>query len=210
MFKEMKSFLLIAVLALLAAGCATGATLRTARVLDQGDFEISAGLAGNQLGHVSQVVIGAYGITDEVEVEGRWEDEYVALTPRLQLLKSEEFFVDCLTFFEVGYSGKHNVQWGPGLMVGRRWRFFEPYLSYRFRHYSSVSKKDERYCDIFDGFFGERDIHYVKCGTRIYIPCFWSRDKLNPSNWFLGVEMGPTIFSNDALFEWAANIGFDY
>lgn len=210
MFNGVRSLVLIIVLTLLTTGCATGSTLRTARVLDQGEFEVSGGVAGNQFGHVSQVVIGAYGITDDLEIEGRWEYDYVSITPRLQLLRSETSFVDCLAFFEIGYSGRNHVQCGPGLMLGRRWPYFEPYASYRFRHYSSVPSKDSSSYDFYSGYLGERNVHYVKAGTRIYIPCFWTRERVSPSNWFLGIEMGPTVISKDAFFEWAANIGFDY
>lgn len=171
--------------------CSTGATLRTARVLDKGQFEASAGAAGTEFGNVSQVVIGAYGVTENVEVEGRWEDDYVAITPRLQLLRSETSHIDCLTFFELGFGDEHHFQWGPGIIIGRRWTYFEPYSSYRFRYEGSP-------------------VHYVKFGSRIYMPSLWKCPGEHPSNWFIGVEMGPTIYDTGALFEWAANIGFKY
>lgn len=176
---------------LMLMGCSSGSTLRSARVLDKGQFEVSAGAVVTQFLKPSQVVIGAYGVTENVELEARWEDDYVAITPRLQLLRSETSIADCLTFFELGYGKEHHLQWGPGILIGKRWNNLEPYSSYRFR---------------YEGFA----IHYVKFGGRIYFPFPCNQSEENLSSWFIGVEMGPSMSSEGTLFEWAANIGFQY
>jgi len=132
----------------------------------------------------------------------------VALTPRLQLLKSETAYIDCLAFFEVGYSGSFGWQYGPGVMLGRRWRFIEPYFSYRFRHYEKGI--DTLFENYFESSSFYRDLHAFKIGTRVYFPCWWCGEIQNPSNWFLGVEGGPTVVSGIARWEWGVGVGFDY
>jgi hypothetical protein len=209
-FRIMKSLIILLGLVVLLSSCATGATLRTARVLEKGQFEISGGAAGTQFGNVSQVVIAAYGVKENIEIEGRCEDEYIAFTPRLQILKSETSIIDCLTFFELGYSGHGGFQWGPGITIGRRWNFIEPYISYRFRHFSSISERQQGNKKFQKDFLGASNFHYLKFGSRLYLPCFWSNTEQRTSKWFIGVEVGSTIFASDAVFEWAANIGFDY
>lgn len=211
---EIKSFILLMSLVVLLTSCVTGSTLRTARVLEEGQFEISGGAAGTQCCNVSQVIIGAYGVREDIEIEGRYEDEYIALTPRLQILKSETSFIDCLTFFELGYSGHGGFQWGPGIIIGKRWNFIEPYISYRFRHFSSISETQEIVRRFQEDLLGardwDRDFHYLKFGSRLYFPCFWNNNEEQASKWFIAIEVGPTIFASETICEWAANIGFDY
>ena len=204
------SFLILVILSLFCTGCVTGSTLRTARILKPGEVEISAGVAGID-GFMSEVVIGACGISENIELEGRWEDHYVSMTPRLQLLKSENSIIDCLAFFELGYGKFKGVQWGPGIIMGKRWTYLEPYVSYRFRDFCAVSddQKYENY--IYEDLCEYGHLHYVKFGNRFHIPCFWTDDPdLRTTKWFIGVEVGPTIVGSDVLFEWAVNIGFDY
>lgn len=203
-------FLLLLCSITLLTSCTTGATLRTARVLEQDQLELSAGVSGTQFGSLSPVVIGAYGVKEDAEIEVRYEDGCLAVTPRLQLLKSEISYVDCLTFFELGYTGHCGFQWGPGIMIGKRWDSFEPYLSYRFRHFSSISHRQEHNKRFQKDFSGANDFHYVKLGSRFYFPCFGDCTEQQKSKWFIGFEVGPTIFGSDAVFEWAANIGFNY
>lgn len=207
---KFKYCLTLIFIVVLFTGCSTGSTLRTARVLEKGEVEFSAGIAGTECGNISPVLVGAYGATDKIEIEARCEDDYIAVTPRLQLLKSELSFLDCLTFFEVGYSDEGGFQWGPGIMIGRRWKYIEPYASYRYRHYSPLSKyqRENLKCQKF--LLGAKDYHYLKLGSRFYFPNFWSQNAESHPKWFLGLECGPTLFGSDAIFEWAANIGFVY
>lgn len=60
-------FLFLFVLSL--QGCVTGSMLRTARVLDKNQLEISGGIAQGHVGAITQVVIAAYGITNSFEIE---------------------------------------------------------------------------------------------------------------------------------------------
>lgn len=186
-FATMMNYLLVFIAGMALAGCSTGSTLRTARILEKEQFEASAGVVANQWGVVSLVAIGAYGVTDDVEVEGRFEDRYVAVTPRMQLSRAEDLGVDCLTFFELGIGLDNYFQGGPGLMIGKRWGCFEPYASYRFRY--------EGVC-----------AHYVKFGSRIYFPSFWE----HPSDWFFTAEIGPAFYNGLAYIEGAASLGFKY
>jgi len=209
-FKVMKSLLFLLSLTLLGSSCVTGATLRTARVLEKGQFEISGGAVGTECGDVSQVVSGAYGVSEKLEIEGRWENTYIALTPRLQILKSETSMIDCLTFFEFGYSDFSGFQWGPGMILGRRWDFIEPYLSYRFRYFNSISNRHQKTNRFRKKFLGTNHFHYLKLGNRFYLPRFENDPEKHSSQWFIGVEGGATIFASEAIFEWGANIGFVY
>ena len=192
----------------------TGSTLRTARVLEEGQIEVSAGLAATEFGGATQVVIGAYGITDRLEIEGRWEDEFGAITPRFQILKSESAYIDGLAFFEFGYSKPGGFQWGPGVIVGRRWNFIEPYLSYRFRHFTAISSRQKDDQEFQMDFSGASSYHYLKLGSRFYFSCLWNNPETDPkvrsSKWFIGLEGGPTFFLGDVILEWAANLGLDY
>ena len=191
----------------LTTGCITGSTLRTARVLEQGQFEVSAGLAGS-ITPQTQVVIVAYGITDRIEVEGRWEQETLAVTPRTQDLKSEAANLNGLAFVEFGYSLDGYCQWGPGCMVGRRWSYLEPYISYQFRKLTRHPKIKTLPFE----FSLSREYHYVKLGSRIY----FSKQpdpseegvKKRTSRFFMDVEVGPTFCHSDVIFEWGINFGF--
>lgn len=192
----------------LTTGCITGATLRTARVLDQGQLEVSAGAAGNII-PCTQVVIGAYGITDRLELEGRWEQESLAVAPRLQIVKSETANIDALAFFEFGYSLEDGYcQWGPGFMLGRRWSYLEPYISYQFRKLSHRPKIKTGLGD----FPLSRKYHYLKFGSRIYFskqPDHSEGEaKKRKSRFFMDLEIGPTFYSSDVIFEWGINFGF--
>lgn len=195
---------------LFLVSCSTGTTLRSARVLDEGQVEISGGTSGTVYWPVSPVLIGAYGVKENVEIETRFEDEFIAVTPRLQLLRSETSSIDCLTFFELGYSHYRGFQWGPGLMIGKRWDFFETYLSYRYRHYTTVSHRQHETKRFQKDLLGANDFHYVKAGTRLYFPCPWWSLQDKPCEWFIGLEVGPTIFSSSVMPEWGASIGFNY
>ncbi len=190
----------------LCVGCTTGSTLRTARVLEKGELEFSAGVVTQEFDDVAQVVIGAYGITNSFEIEGRCEDNYIALTPRLQLLKSEKSSIDCLAFFELGYNVDLGFQWGPGIMIGKKWDYVEPYLSYRFRHFNSASfhpRESKHYWVNYDCM----NVQYVKLGSRFY----FSPPVEYAARWFIGLEVGPTFMdSNGRPWEYAANIGVDY
>lgn len=194
------SFFLICALAYTLVSCSSGSTLRTARVLQEGQFEISAGIVDSKIGNVDQVIIAAYGVTDQFELEARYEANYFAITPRLQLMTSEKAFADCLAFFELGYSERNHFQWGPGVVLGRRFDSIEPYVSYRFRHYSIHPE--------FLLFREPSNVNYVKFGTRLYLPLVWMKHP--ETKWFIGFEVGPTISSEGVWYEWALNCGFDY
>ena len=193
------------ILALINTACTTGTALRTARVLEQGQLEFSGGLVSEGLTDVAQVLIGAYGITDRIEIEGRWEDNYIALTPRFQLLKSEKNGLDSLAFFEVGYNENLGFQCGSGIMVGKKWDYVEPYFSYRFRHFTSVSshhKHSKKYWLDLD-----QNVQYLKLGSRFY----FSRPNEKSKRLFIGLEAGPQFQkSTGSWWEYAANIGFTY
>lgn len=185
---------------LLLQGCVTGSMLRTARVLDKNQFELSGGIAKNELGDVTQVVIAAYGISDYVEIEGRWEDEYFSLTPRIQLLTAKKQWVDCLVFGEAGYGNEMGFLGGTGIMFGRRFDDFSPYIAYRYRKW--------KHADVFD--LVERRAHYLKMGGRYYLPPFWKKSHTQQPAWFIGAEVGPTFFPNEgAVVEFALNIGWN-
>lgn len=201
-----------------ATSCMTGSTLRTARVLEKGQVEISAGLAGTEFGDATQVIIGAYGVSDRIEFEARWEDEFFAVTPRLQILQSEKAHIDGVGFFELGYSPSGGFQYGPGVIIGRRWTSIEPYLSYRFRHFSSIASREKRNQEFQECFSGRSNYHYLKFGSRLYISDLWKKRENNTENRnfrvFLDLEVGPTLFKSShmsgTIFEWAANLGFNY
>ncbi len=181
-------------------GCVTGSILRTARVLDKNQFEFSGGIAKNELGDVSQVVIAAYGISDCVEIEGRWEDEYFSLTPRVQLLTAKDQGIDCLVFSEAGYGNEAGFLGGAGMMFGRRFSDFSPYVAYRYRAW--------QHADAFD-LVGHR-AHYLKVGGRYYLPHFWKQSPAQTSAWFIGAEVGPTFFPPEgAVVEFALNMGWN-
>lgn len=190
----------------IATSCVTGTTLRTARTLKKGQFEVAAGAAGTQIGVVNPVVIMAYGVTDSFELEARWEEHYGAITPRFQILESENAVIDCLAFFEVAYQA-HDFHYGPGLIIGRRFSFLEPYVSYRFRHYEGMTKgEDSIFYPLYSNF---QNIHYVKVGSRLYLPSY-ENGILTPSKWFITLEVGPTISNYGAIGEWGINIGRDF
>lgn len=196
----------------------TGSTLRTARVLKKGQIEASGGLAGTEFGGVTQVVIGAYGIYDGIELETRWEDDFFSLTPRLQILRSEKSYIDGLIFFELGYSKPGGMQWGPGFIIGRQWTFIEPYFSYRFRHFTSIASREKDNQVFQEDFLGSSNYHYLKFGSRFYLSDLWKKIEDDAKNRtfrvFIDLEVGPTIFKSSqgsgAIFEWAANFGLNY
>ena len=196
--------------------CTTGTTLRSARTLTKGTIELSGGLVTTNGGGAAPVVIAAYGVTDSFEIEGRWEDGYIAVTPRLQLLTSEQIGLNCLTFFEVGYNDRMGLQWGPGLMMGRKWDYIEPYLSYRYRHFNHLGShhkhenkhhREKMWLDIDESY-----CQYVKLGTRFYFsPPAPTNAPKHSKRWFLGIEAGPTwLQSAYGYIEFAANVGLDY
>ncbi|MBP7074339.1 MAG: hypothetical protein KBA81_03025 [Rhabdochlamydiaceae bacterium] len=179
----------------------TGSVLRTARVLEKDQYEISGGLAQSELGHLTQVIIAAYGISNRFEIEGRWEDEYFSLTPRLQLLKSDHHWIDCLAFFQIGYGADVRLLGGPGIMFGKRFKDFSPYLAYKYIHFQN----NRVFRDSF------RNAHYVKLGARYYLPSHREKSSISHKAWFIGAEFGPTMFPHHGIiFEWAANIGFNF
>lgn len=205
---KLRTILVFSMLSIYLASCATGATLRTARTLEKGECEFSAGIVYNSF-NLSEVIVAAYGLTDNIDIEARWEDRSIMFTPRFQLLRSEQSLLDCLTFLELGYNKYSSFQIGPGIMIGKRWNFVEPYLSYRFRHYTAPSKSER---DVFWKDIESYNYHFIKIGTRVYIPCFWNAENEAVQNmkWFIGLEAGPTIRSDGTIAEGAINFGFDY
>ena len=195
----------------LMTGCISGSTLRTARVLEQGQIEFSGGMSVSSFAGVAQVVIGAYGIADRIEVEGRWEEQFFTIASRLQILKSEANYIDGLVFFEGGYNKTVDCfQWGPGVMFGKRWSYIEPYISYRYRRLTSTPKLKAFLLD----FSLPKDFHYVKLGSRIYFSKrpnnFENHAKDLKHRFFLDLEVGPTFFGSDCIFDWAVNFGCQY
>lgn len=195
----------------LMTSCISGSTLRTARVLEQGQIEFSGGVSGTNCIGVSQVAIGAYGITDKMEIEGRWEEQFFAIASRLQILKSEANYIDGLVFFEGGYNKSDDYfQWGPGVMFGKRWSYIEPYISYRYRRLTSTPILKAFSID----FSLPKNFHYAKLGSRIYfskrLNNFETHSKDLKHRFFLDLEVGPTFFGSDYLFDWAVNFGFQY
>lgn len=215
--KNCASLLLLALLCLyLTTSCITGSTLRTARVLEENQLEISGGATWSTES-VGQAVILAYGVTEDLEIEARWEDNFVAATPRLQLLRSEKSLIDALAFFEIGYNDYGTMQWGPGVMIGRRWKCIEPYLSYRFRHFNSTPKHVANFSEFKATFRGATNFHYFKAGSRFYISDLWTKsreeDNCRRLRVFIDLEVGPTFFSHkgsNCICEWAANVGLNY
>ncbi len=135
---------------------------------------------------------------------------FFSVTPRFQITKSNNKIVDTLAFFELGVRN-HGFQFGPGIMIGKRWNHCEPYLSWRFRYFAHFSQKDKN--KLFEEFIDPvnvRYLNYVKIGSRFHL---YDQDRKVPPKlkWFIGVEFGPTFYSyQSAIWEWAANIGFDY
>ncbi len=193
-----RAILLLAVVVL--PGCTTGSTLRTARVLEKNQMEISAGvvIAG---GGIAPVGIVAYGVTECFELEGRLEDQCLSVTPRLQLLRTEWCGFDALALAEVGYSFDHGFLGGPGILVGRKFGRFSPYLAYKYRMGEVRSWSDGIY-----------QAHIAKLGTRINFDPFWkSRDQYRHQGWFLGLEIGTqSVVRSGTDVEGAANIGFNF
>ena len=194
----------------LLVSCASGSTLRTARTLEKDQLEVSGGATINQYGVVTPVVIAAFGMTDHVEVEGRWEDEYFAVTPRVQLFESGFYPVDGLAFFELGYSDFGGLQFGPGIIIGKRWRCFEPYLSYRFRHISDIAKLRSEATGWEKELVGNGNYHYIKLGNRLYLSDLFTKTKCHSTKFFIGAEIGPNISNGGSFLESAINFGFDY
>ena len=188
---------------LVLQSCMTSSVLRTARVLEKDQFEISGGLAQSALGHVSQVLIAAYGISNRFEIGGRLEDGYIALIPRLQLLKSNHHWIDCLAFFEIGYGDGVGLLGGPGIMFGKRFGDFSPYIAYKYIHF----EKNHYFRSSF------RNAHFIKLGARYYFPSHKDKEQSTPSKsaWFIGVECGPTMYPHHgAIFEGATNVGCNF
>ena len=210
-FSKIKNTIFISaalILGIFLTGCvATGSTLRSARLLDQGQFELSGGVSGIE-NSIAVVGIAAYGITDNIEVEARYEDDYIALTPRVQILSSKTSILDCAAFFELGYDFDSRFQWGPGVMIGRRFEIFDPYVSYRFRHNTFFSASEED--SFFKDDFFVKNVHYVKVGCRFYPSSFQYQTNKGTAKWFIGAEAGPTFVGSGAVFEWAANIGVNF
>lgn len=192
------------------AGCATGATLRTAQVLGKGKKELSGGVSGTPLNPVSGVAIFAYGITENLEIEARYEYDFIALTPRVQLLRAKKARIDCVGFFEVGYAPNDRLQWGPGVIIGRNWDSLSPYISYKFRHNNFFTAKEKEKGFFDDYFTPTENFHYLKIGCRYYPSYFQYKAKSKHIKWFVDLEVGPTFFDSDVIAEWAGCIGCNF
>lgn len=184
---------------LFLTSCVTSSTLRTARVLEFGEVETSGGVAAVEDFKFSPVVITGVGVGKGIDLELRYEDQFIAVSPRLQITRSECAYIDCLTFFEVGYSEPYGLQWGPGVILGRRISAFEPYLSYRYRHFSPIANSTAKLSDY----------HALKCGTRLYLSHFIPFFEKRCMKLFIDGEVGPTI-KGGAYLEWAVSVGFGY
>lgn len=169
--------------------------MRTARILNEGQLEVSTGVAYSEWGG-TPVVLGAYGVTEHIELEAMYTNEMGTITPRVQLLHSEKNHVDFLVFMDVGYGKEPGFSFGPGIMLGRKFGFIEPYLSYQFMKYPGFSAQ------------------YLLAGNRFHLPFFSSKLDKKSMKWFIGVE-GGFLFSdyygwNLKMPQYAINLGFKY
>lgn len=179
--------------------CILNPNLRTARVLNKHQLEIAAGAAGNCYSSVEPVIIGAYGITDTIEIEAKYLTNLAGIAPRVQILRSEKHYVDFLMSMELGYQKTFKFYYQPGVMIGRRFRFLEPYLSYQFAKSTDMT------------------IQYILAGNRFHLSSLLKKKETKSINWFMGIEGGLAIFdthnfwrANGAQWQYAVNIGFNY
>jgi hypothetical protein len=165
--------------------------LRTARILNKGELEVSTGVVAASKAAYSPVFIGAYGLSKYVELELKCMNEMGGLVPRFQILRSKENWIDFLISTEVGYNwDESGWYFAPGAMVGRKMGCFEPYLSWQFAKYRSVK------ADVI--------AQYILIGNRFHLPSPKS------TKWFIGVESGLIATPFTVHLQYAMNLGFIY
>lgn len=185
-------FIYIFLFTIVFSSCSTGASLRTARTLDQGQTELTAGgvVNVNCLGFVwaNPVVHVAHGLTDELELEAHYEGQYISVLPRYQLLNSSaDHFLDCTALAELGYAEAGHFLVGGGLAVGHCFHSFEPYMNLHYRYIFQRSKdRDYPQKSFLDDFLDElfwygHSVH-LKFGGRY----------LFSNDWFIAAEAGPS------------------
>jgi len=135
----MKQFYIL-ILSLLLSAC-TGPTMRTAKTLDPGRYELiaSSGVFYEPEDKYPTLdnftFIAATGVTDKIDTEARLELPLgcVALAPRYQIYSTDT--IDITTHLEAGmFLQEHAPLFlGTGINAGKSWEYIEGYGFYRNR-----------------------------------------------------------------------------
>jgi hypothetical protein len=182
----------IILLTAILSSCSTGATLRTARTLNQGQTQIMAGWVVGKW--ANPVVHIAHGITDSLEIEAHYEGLHGSVLPRYQRLDTRlGHSLDFSLVEEVGWPEAGRLLAGGGIIVGCRFGDFEPYISARYRHIFPKSKDRDEFL------YGHSE--HLKLGCRY----------LFSKRWFLSAELGPSWIQHDVVIrEAAAGTGLQF